>query len=134
MKSLLLGAVALGLAFTPAFAADIEVKMLNSGAKGPMVYEPNFVEATVGDTIVFVPTDVGHDVASIEGMLPEGAEPFKSAFGEEYRLTVTEEGVYGVKCTPHYGMGMVALIKVGEPQPSLRGSGRAGRRLNGSER
>ena len=26
-----------------------------------------------------------------------------------------KEGIYGVKCTPHYGMGMVALIVVGKP-------------------
>jgi pseudoazurin len=96
-------------------AAEIEVKMLNAGAKGPMVFEPAFVEAQPGDVIVFVPTDKGHDVASIEGMLPDGVEPFKSPFNQEHRLEVTAEGLYGVKCTPHYGMGMVALIKVGEP-------------------
>jgi pseudoazurin len=28
---------------------------------------------------------------------------------------MTQEGVYGVKCAPHYGMGMVALIVVGKP-------------------
>ena len=30
-------------------------------------------------------------------------------------MTLTQEGVYGVKCTPHYGMGMVALIIAGQP-------------------
>jgi pseudoazurin len=30
-------------------------------------------------------------------------------------MTPEAEGVYGVKCTPHYGMGMVALIAVGNP-------------------
>ena len=29
-------------------------------------------------------------------------------------ITLDEEGVYGIKCTPHYAMGMVALIEVGE--------------------
>lgn len=116
MKTMVRAAVVLAfLAPATAQAAEIEVQMLNAGDKGPMVFEPAFVEARPGDVIVFVPTDKGHDVASIAGMLPEGVEPFKSPFNQEYRLEVTAEGLYGVKCTPHYGMGMVALIKVGEP-------------------
>ena len=96
-------------------AAEIEVKMLNKGEKGMMVFEPDFISAAPGDTIRFVPTDKGHNVETIKGMLPEGAEAFKSKFNEEFTITLEEEGVYGVKCAPHYGMGMVALIEVGEP-------------------
>ncbi|MFC3722972.1 pseudoazurin [Neoaquamicrobium sediminum] len=96
-------------------AAEIEVHMLNKGAKGAMVFEPDLIVAAPGDTIRFVPTDKGHNVETIKGMFPEGAEPFKSKFNEEFTVTVTAEGVYGVKCTPHYAMGMVALIQVGEP-------------------
>jgi pseudoazurin len=98
-----------------AFAAEHTVKMLNKGAKGGMVFEPDLVKALPGDTIRFVPADKGHNVESIKGMLPEGAAEFKSAMNEEFVLTPEAEGVYGVKCTPHYGMGMVALIAVGNP-------------------
>jgi pseudoazurin len=48
-------------------------------------------------------------------MFPAGAEAFKSKFNEEFSVTLSAEGVYGVKCAPHYAMGMVALIRVGEP-------------------
>jgi pseudoazurin len=96
-------------------AAEIEIKMLNKGEKGTMVFEPDFVRAAPGDTIRFVPTDKGHNAETIKGMIPEGAEPFKSKFGEEIAVTLDKEGVYGVKCAPHYGMGMVALIEVGNP-------------------
>ena len=48
-------------------------------------------------------------------MIPEGAESFKSKMNEEFSVILDKEGVYGVKCTPHYGMGMVALIVVGQP-------------------
>jgi pseudoazurin len=34
---------------------------------------------------------------------------------EEVVVTLDKEGVYGVKCAPHYGMGMVALVVVGQP-------------------
>ena len=96
-------------------AENFEVLMLNKGAEGAMVFEPAFVKAAVGDTITFISTDKGHNAEGIEGMLPEGAEPFKSAMGEDYVLTLTAEGLYGVKCTPHYTMGMVALIQAGAP-------------------
>ena len=95
-------------------AAEIEVKMLNKGEKGSMVFEPDLIVAAPGDTVRFVPTDKGHNVETIKGMLPQGAEPFKSKIGDEFTIKLDAQGVYGVKCAPHYGMGMVALIRVGD--------------------
>jgi pseudoazurin len=97
-------------------AAEHEVKMLNKGEKGGMVFQPDFVKAAPGDTIKFLPTDKGHNVESIKGMLPDGIDKFKSKFNKEYTLTVEKDGLYGVKCSPHYGMGMIALIAVGTPE------------------
>jgi Copper binding proteins, plastocyanin/azurin family len=31
----------------------------------------------------------------------------------ELVFTVDKEGVYGLKCTPHYAMGMIAMVQVG---------------------
>jgi pseudoazurin len=112
--TLLAGLVLLGSG-AAAEAADHVVKMLNLGAKGPMVFEPDFVKAAPGDTVTFVPTQPGHNVEGIKGMLPEGVAPFRGDFNKPYTLSVTAEGLYGVKCTPHYGMGMVALVEVGAP-------------------
>jgi pseudoazurin len=98
-----------------AYAENFDVKMLNKGADGAMVFEPAYLKAAVGDTISFLSTDKGHNAEGIEGMLPEGVEAFKSGMGEDYVLTLTAEGLYGIKCTPHYSMGMVALIQAGAP-------------------
>lgn len=92
-----------------------KVQMLNKGKKGAMVYEPDFVAASPGDTIIFIPTDKSHNAESIKGMLPENALPFKGKLNEQITITIEKEGVYGVKCVPHYGMGMVMLIAVGTP-------------------
>jgi pseudoazurin len=89
--------------------------MLNKGEKGAMVFQPDYIEAAPGDTVTFIPTDKGHDAESIKGMIPEGAEPFKGKINQEITVTFDKEGLYGVKCTPHFGMGMIALIKVGTP-------------------
>ncbi|GGF66097.1 pseudoazurin [Paracoccus acridae] len=111
-------ALVLALAGT-AFAAEHEVHMLNKGEAGMMVFEPAYVKAEPGDVIRFVPTDKSHNVEAIKEILPEGVETFKSKINEEYALTVTEPGLYGVKCTPHYAMGMVGLIQVGDAPANL---------------
>ena len=106
---------------TPAFAEIHEVKMLNRGESGPMVYEPDHLVIQPGDTVKFRTTQASHNATSIDGMLPEGAAPFKGGINEEIELTLTVPGFYGVKCSPHFAMGMVMVIEVGEvtPDPAL---------------
>ena len=109
-------ALGAALAFAQqAGAAEHEIRMLNKGEKGVMVFEPALVHAAPGDTVRFVAVDKGHNAETVKGMLPEGAEPFKGKINEEIVVTLDKEGVYGIKCQPHYGMGMVALIEVGAP-------------------
>jgi pseudoazurin len=108
-------AAALAMPIAAAQAADHQVKMLNKGAAGAMVFEPAFLELAPGDSVTFLPTDKGHDAVSVKGMLPEGAEPFAGKMNQEITVVFDVPGVYGVKCVPHYGMGMVALFVVGEP-------------------
>lgn len=103
----------------PALAADIEVHMLNKGAEGAMVFEPSYIKANPGDTITFKPIDKGHNVETIKDMIPEGSTPFKSKINEDFTVTLTQDGAYFVKCTPHYAMGMVALIVVGDNPANL---------------
>ena len=80
-----------------------------------MVFAPAFIKIAPGDTIKFLPTDKGHNAETIKGMLPEGAEPFAGKMNEELKVTFDKPGIYGFKCKPHYGMGMVGLIVVGNP-------------------
>jgi pseudoazurin len=115
---LLLGAAPIAFKVTEAFAAEHHVQMLNTGAMGPMVFEPALTRIAVGDTVIFTPTDKSHNAETIRGMLPEGAESFKGKVNEEIAVTFTVPGVYGIKCAPHYPMGMVALVLVGDPPPA----------------
>lgn len=115
--SLPIAAAAFALAGGPASAAEIEVRMLNKGSEGPMVFEPALVKAAPGDVVRFVPTDKGHNAETVEGMLPDGTAAVVGKMNEELVLKVEKPGVYGIKCKPHYAMGMVALVVVGEPGP-----------------
>ena len=111
------GALVLAL---PAVAAEHEVKMLNKGADNQTrVFEPAFLKIAPGDTVRFVPTDKSHNAESIPGMLPEGAQPFKGKLSQEIAVTFEKPGIYGFKCTPHVGMGMVGLVQVGDDLSNL---------------
>ncbi|QIL73779.1 pseudoazurin (plasmid) [Diaphorobacter sp. HDW4B] len=95
-------------------AETFEVKMLNRGPHGAMAYEPELLKLSPGDKVKFLASSNGHDAVSIAGMAPAGAQPFKGKINEEIEVTLTEPGIYGIKCLPHYAMGMVMLIQVGE--------------------
>jgi pseudoazurin len=115
-SSLVLAATAVALfAAGSASAADHEVKMLDKGATGIMVFEPALVKIAPGDTVKFIPVSKGHNVETIPGMLPEGAAPLNGKVNEAVTVKFDKQGVYGFKCKPHYGMGMVGMVVVGTP-------------------
>ncbi|WP_462384154.1 pseudoazurin [Pseudomonas sp. Marseille-QA0892] len=101
------------LATPLALAQTHEVKMLNRGDGGSMVYEPDFLDIAAGDSVKFIATHSSHNAASIPGMVPEGAATFKGKINEEIEATFDVPGVYGIECTPHRAMGMVMMIRVG---------------------
>ena len=105
----------LALAAAPAAAKEYQVKMLNKGSDGSlMVFEPAYLKVAPGDSVKFVATQKGHNAESLPGMAPAGASPFKGQIDEEFTVKFTKEGVYGYKCLPHLGMGMVGVVQVGK--------------------
>ncbi|SMH28660.1 pseudoazurin [Maritimibacter sp. HL-12] len=115
IRTLATGFALAALIGTSAFAETFEVQMLNKGSDGErMVFEPAFVQAAPGDTIRFVASDKSHNAEINAGMLPEGAEEFAGKVNEEFEVTLDVEGLYGVICKPHYAMGMVMTIAVGD--------------------
>ena len=96
-------------------SAEYTVKMLNNGKEGLMVFEPSFLSIQPGDTVLFKATDVSHNSASIQGMIPEGATAWMGAMSQDVKVIFDKEGIYVYQCTPHSMMAMVGVIKVGEP-------------------
>ena len=102
------------LAATSAMSADIIVKQLNNGKDGAMVFEPAFVKAAVGDTIIFQAAEKGaHQSVSL--LVPAGAKAWSGPMDADFKVKVEKEGVYLYACTPHKAMGMVGVIQVGKP-------------------
>ena len=116
MKVLAFFMAVFGLVFVSsmAYAETITIDMLNKrddGAK--MVYSQDIARVAVGDTITWVPTSKGHNVEFVAG--PEGWDlPKKSKNNKEVSITFDVPGIYFYQCTPHKGMGMVALVVVGD--------------------
>ena len=79
-------------------AAEHEVKMLNFGDGGSMIFEPGFLKVNKGDTINFKSVDLAHN----------------SEINENISVTLNEEGLYVYQCTPHLILGMIGVIQVGE--------------------
>ncbi len=98
---------------TSVHAADLSIDMLNKDANGnKMVYSNELAQVAVGDTVTWLPASKGHNVEFVAG--PEGFDkPKKSKMNKEYSFKFDIPGIYLYQCTPHKGMGMIALIVVG---------------------
>lgn len=98
---------------TLSYGAEYEVKMLDYGTDGSMVFEPAFLHIQPGDTVKFIPTNPGHNTRSF--FTPTSEQPWNSALGKEFSLTPQTQGIYVYYCSPHLVMAMVGMIQVGEP-------------------
>lgn len=118
--SLLVAAALFACSFAAGAGAEEHVvKMLNANGKGKfMLFDPEVVHAKVGDTVKFVPTNKGHNAETIPELWPEGVEPFKGELNEEIVLEVSKPGIYGIKCLPHYPMGMIGFVVAGDDLPN----------------
>jgi pseudoazurin len=117
-STMLIPTVGLVLRARPVLAAEHEVQMLNKGPDGQRNwFEPAVVYAQPGDTIRFVPADKGHNSTSI--VVPDGAKKWNGKLSQEISITLDAPGLYSYKCTPHFGLGMVGLIVIGDPSINL---------------
>ena len=94
------------------YAANFDVKMLNQGQDGVMVFEPSLLKINIGDTVTFKATDAAHNSASIPGMIPNGASSWNGELSRDISVTFDVPGIYGYQCTPHAMMAMVGVIQV----------------------
>ena len=95
------------------FSADYEVRMLNQGPSGVMVFEPPVLKISKGDTVHFKSVDMAHNSESIGNMIPEGGDTWMGAMSQDISVTLNTEGVYVYQCTPHLMMAMIGVIQVG---------------------
>lgn len=93
-------------------AAHYDIKMLNTGADGSMVFEPGFLKVQPGDTVTFRATNKSHFVHS--KAIPQGAQKFQSEEDEELTVKLEQPGIYVYTCPVHRPMNMNGIIQVGD--------------------
>ena len=91
-----------------AFAEDYNVNAL------VREFTPDILYIKPGDTVHWN-NMASHDTVSQDDMIPKGAKGWRGAIGENYSVTLTQEGVYPYICEPHIGFGMAGVIVVGKP-------------------
>jgi pseudoazurin len=99
---------------SPTIAGEFTVKMISVDSEGrAMQFEPAFLKIAPGDTVTFAASE-SHDSDSLADGIPEGGDGWRGNIDEELTVTLTVEGFYAFKCTPHFFDGMVGLIQVGD--------------------
>ena len=88
-----------------------EEYVINAQAR---VFVPDILNIHSGDTVHFA-NMTSHDSVSVDGLIPEGAEPWDGGLGNNITLKLTVPGVYAYVCVPHLGFGMMGVIVVDEP-------------------
>ena len=111
------------LAAQTATAAEVVVEMLNrdKATNTSNLFKPGLVKVAKGDTVKWVATNPGHNVAFVQGGVPAGVALFTSGFAKEITYKFDKPGIYLYKCTPHLGMGMIGLVVVGNDKSNLAG-------------
>ena len=101
------------VAASPAAAKEWQVAMVNRSPEGAMSFYPAYVKIAPGDSVRFVARDKSHNAESIAKLTPAGAALFKGKLNQDVVVRFVKPGLYGYKCLPHLGMGMVGLVQVG---------------------
>ena len=95
----------------PAVSMAQETHLINAQAR---IFAPDILHINPGDSVQWQ-NMTSHNTVSIEGLIPEGAEPWRGQLGENLGVTLSVEGVYAYVCEPHIGFGMMGVIIVGKP-------------------
>lgn len=119
-RKALIAAVVAMLPFGAALADNVIINASGMSFVTADTNETGIAYAKPGDKIVWRQMMMGgHNTQSYEGLIPEGAEGWKSSIGKnQFAVEVTEPGLYLYKCNPHEVTGMIGALIVGEGKPA----------------
>jgi pseudoazurin len=111
MKSVSVVALLVGSLIVASAPVRAEEYIVNAQTRA---FAPDILYVQPGDSVQWV-NMTSHNTVSQDVLLPEGAQGWRGALGENLSITPTVEGVYPYVCEPHIGFGMVGVIVVGKP-------------------
>ncbi len=101
--------ILIGIVMGPsmAYAADITM-----GSGGNLVFEPNEITISAGDTVTFTNGALPPHNVMVDGHPELSHADLAFAAGDSFDLTFAEVGDYNFQCDPHAGAGMKGVIHV----------------------
>jgi len=106
MKLLIIVFASLFLAL-PTWAVDVTM-----GSNGNLVFEPNDITISAGDTVHFVNGMLPPHNIIVEGRADLSRESLMFSPGESQDILFADAGDYDFFCGPHQGAGMVGTVHV----------------------
>ena len=91
-----------------AYAADT----IQMGSGGNLIFEPNELTVSVGDTVTFVNGELPPHNVVFAGHEELSHPDLAFMSGEQFPVTFPEAGDYEFQCDPHAGAGMKGVIHV----------------------
>ena len=91
----------------PAWAVDVVM-----GAGGNLVFEPNDITISAGDTLHFVNEALPPHNIIVEARPDLSREALLFAPGESQDVVFADVGDYNFFCGPHQGAGMTGIVHV----------------------
>ena len=112
MSRLTIMLTSLFLSFTlasSAYAADAGIQM---GANGNLIFEPNEVTVSVGDTVTFINNALPPHNIVVDGRPDLSRESLMFSPGETQEIVFADKGDFNFSCAPHAGAGMKGVVHV----------------------
>ena len=94
------------------FAAPSWAVEVTMGSNGNLVFEPNDISISAGDTVTFVNGMLPPHNIIVEGRADLSRESLMFSPGESQEIKFADAGDYEFFCGPHQGAGMTGTIHV----------------------
>ena len=91
----------------PAWAVEVTM-----GSNGNLIFEPNDISISAGDTVTFVNGMLPPHNIIVEGRADLSRESLMFTPGESQDIKFADAGDYDFFCGPHQGAGMMGKIHV----------------------
>ena len=98
--------------FTIFIAAPVWAVDVSMGAGGNLVFEPNEISISAGDTVHFINEALPPHNIIVEGRADLSREALLFAPGETQDVVFADAGDYEFFCGPHQGAGMTGVVHV----------------------
>ena len=109
IQTLWIALIAAAVLFMPQMAYAAEIQM---GSGGNLVFEPNEITISAGDTVTFTNGDLPPHNMVVTDHPELSHSDLAFMGGESFDVTFTDVGDYEFQCEPHAGAGMKGVIHV----------------------